>query len=906
MTPIVERLAPQTLLGRIFLLLAACVALFTVAALAFTYTSHTEHAIEGAEDTLEVLADSVQPAVSDSAVIGDYDTIQRTLDRLALAPILASARFVDALGTVLEARNSMATESEVPALFIQQVERRVNRVSREITAGGKVYGRLELRYRSDNVAGEIWLITRAYLLFALILLVPMLYIARIQLKRMVANLAEAAEFATGLKAHRGTTLHLPGAASELRSIQDALNDVSQELSHQHQRLADSEARKSAILSAGLDSFITLDEAGLVVDFNRAAETTFGYSAEEARGRLMSELLIPPNLREAHEKGMAHWRATGEGPVLHQRIEITAMRRSGEIFPVELTVVPFSSGRHNFFAGFIRDITQRKQLEADREQVTLLLRDSVRELEYQKFALDQHAIVSIADADGFITYANDKFSEISGFNRKELIGSTHRIVKSGAQPAAFYDNLWQTITAGKTFHGEIVNRNKSGELYWVAATIVPWTDETGTPYQYVSIYTDITAQKKSEQALAEARLREIRTGYDIQRTLLFGGNADDIRGAQIATYTEASQGIDGDFFSITCLRDDCFEVLAGDVMGKGVPAALVGAAIKSSYHMALAELLAKHTDGTLPAPADIVNTMHRNLTRRLVDLDSFATLVLYRVDRSDGSLTYVNAGHTSGLLVRHGGSIEEIEGENTPIGVLADEVYVQIRTGFAAGDSLLVYSDGIIEASKTGRDLYGPTRLHALLRAGIATDLPPSAMLQALRQDVRHFVGHDQLTDDQTAVMLSLQPLRRGVRGTLSQRQNPCVLVLPWKVEALEKLRESLLDHTDLMSPDAVDALVLGAFEAATNILRHVSPYFGDATLACRINRKPDALVIDLIYPGPSFTPPEDTEPDFSGEAEGGFGLYIIENMVDEVEYSCLVRGVSQIRLVKYRDSVPAQ
>ena len=127
-----------------------------------------------------------------------------------------------------------------------------------------------------------------------------------------------------------------------------------------------------------------------------------------------------------------------------------------------------------------------------------------DLSNQKFALDQHAIVSITDLNGSITYANDRFCEISGYAREELIGENHRIVKSGFHPPELYSELWHTITQGHVWHGEVKNRKKNGEPYWVAATIVPLLGPDGLPMQYVGIRTDITIAKELEQSLLVAR------------------------------------------------------------------------------------------------------------------------------------------------------------------------------------------------------------------------------------------------------------------------------------------------------------------------------------------------------------------------------------------------------------------
>ena len=131
-----------------------------------------------------------------------------------------------------------------------------------------------------------------------------------------------------------------------------------------------------------------------------------------------------------------------------------------------------------------------------------LETTLYEREREHLALNQHAIVSIADRSGNITYVNDKFCEISGYSQEELMGKNHKVIKSGIHLPEFYQELWRTIASGKVWQGEVCNRRKDGSLYWVESTITPFMDNEGDskPYQYVSIRTDISALKENEQRM----------------------------------------------------------------------------------------------------------------------------------------------------------------------------------------------------------------------------------------------------------------------------------------------------------------------------------------------------------------------------------------------------------------------
>ena len=145
-----------------------------------------------------------------------------------------------------------------------------------------------------------------------------------------------------------------------------MNEAQPHLTSSEKKAAERlEALNRAILSSALDCIITMDAHGRVLEFNPAAERVFGYTRAQAVGQELAELIIPPELRERHRRGLAHYLATGEGPVLDRRIEIAAVRADGVEILVELAITAFRIDDAPVFTAYLRDITERVRTERRR-------------------------------------------------------------------------------------------------------------------------------------------------------------------------------------------------------------------------------------------------------------------------------------------------------------------------------------------------------------------------------------------------------------------------------------------------------------------------------------------------------------------------------------------------------------
>jgi PAS domain S-box-containing protein len=275
--------------------------------------------------------------------------------------------------------------------------------------------------------------------------------------------------------------------------------------------------------------------------------------------------------------------------------------------------------------------------------------SVKELEDTKYALDQSAIAATTDTRGIIKSANDKFCEISGYSREELIGRDHRIINSGYHSKEYIRNLWATISSGRIWKGELRNRAKNGTIYWVDTTIVPFLDEHGKPYQYMAIRYEITERKRSEDLLREqaalARLGEMAAvvAHEVKNPLAGIRGALQVIGARM-TPESRDRAVVGDIL----LRLDSLNEMVHDLLlfARPRPPRLAtvpigplveatGLLLKKDPHFARVEVAVEAGEDTVEADSELLQIVFSNLLLNAAQAMDGAGRVTVSVIRRDG-------------------------------------------------------------------------------------------------------------------------------------------------------------------------------------------------------------------------------------------------------------------------------
>jgi PAS domain S-box-containing protein len=261
-------------------------------------------------------------------------------------------------------------------------------------------------------------------------------------------------------------------------------------------LRESEERMRAVLESALDCIVTMDHQGRVVEFNPAAEKTFGYKRDAAIGHLLADLIVPPALRERHRRGLSHYLSTGEASVLGKHVELTGMRRDNSEFPVELAITRIGSHEPPMFTGFMRDITERKQAEE------ALAEQNVRYKTLMETSADS---IYILDTNGDLQEANAEFLRRRGYSA-EVKGLNMADWDARWTREELQERMRQLVGGNAVF--ETRHRCKDGSVFdaEVGATSVRIAGQE----LFFCVTRDITERKQAERARHESdeRFRQL--------------------------------------------------------------------------------------------------------------------------------------------------------------------------------------------------------------------------------------------------------------------------------------------------------------------------------------------------------------------------------------------------------------
>jgi len=328
-------------------------------------------------------------------------------------------------------------------------------------------------------------------------------------------------------------------SGKLRGYAHVTRDIT-ERKKSDEALHLSEARKGAIMNTALDAILYIDHEGTVNEWNPAAERVFGYTRNQAVGRRMDELIIPPSLRDVYRDGLAEYLITGVGSLLGRPIELTLMRKDNSEFRAELAITRIPAEEPPSFTLFIRDITERKAAEA-------ALRKSEERFRMLVEGVQDYAIYML-DPEGRVTTWNRGAERFNGYTAEEIIGQyfaylfDHEEVEAGRP-----DQMLAKAAAEGRYQEECWRGRKDGSRYWGFTLITALHDETGKLYGFSVVARDITERKlgeeklqrlaaivqSSDDAIVGKNLEGVITNWNPGAARLFGYSAEEAIGRSVS-------------------------------------------------------------------------------------------------------------------------------------------------------------------------------------------------------------------------------------------------------------------------------------------------------------------------------------------------------------------------------------
>jgi PAS domain S-box-containing protein len=492
-------------------------------------------------------------------------------------------------------------------------------------------------------------------------------------------------------------------------------------------LEQSEKRYRGIVETANEGIWKLDAEFITSFVNRRMAELLGYTVDEMLGKPLFDFIFEEDVDQ--KRADLERRRSGVSEQLERRYR----KKDGTELWTRVAASPIfnDDGTFSGALAMVSDMTDQKRTETERQSalktVMLLSR-----------AMEQTAdSVVITDREGVIEYVNPAFEATTGYSRQDALGKTPRILKSGDHDSDFYKLLWNSILEGHPFRGTLVNRKKTGELYWGEQTITPIKDHAGNITHFVSVLKDVTHLRKNQEREVQLRLaREVQ-----QR---FYATVISMPGLDIAAAAYPTKETGGDYFDFFTVPDTSVCVGIGDVSGHGFDSALV-MALTRAYVRSFAEV--EFDVG------EILTKVNRMLVADLND-ERFVTLLLVRLDPCKGSLAYASAGHVPGFLLNASGGVDVVmRSSGPPLGMFGDVKFVSTVLPLKPLQLLLLLTDGITETATSDDVQFGPDRVLDYVRAH--RQYSAHQLAEGICQAARCFARGEDQFDDLTAVVVKV-------------------------------------------------------------------------------------------------------------------------------------------------------
>jgi len=318
---------------------------------------------------------------------------------------------------------------------------------------------------------------------------------------------------------------LKDANGDVIGVIEDFRDIS-ELKEMEEKLQESEEKFRIITSSAYDAIIMMDDNGNVSYWNKAAERMFGYKAEEVLGKHLHYLIAPEILHEAYRGGFEKFKNTGEGVAVGKTIELTALKKNGIEFPVELSLSSVKIKGKWHAIGIIRDITKRKEIEEEIKIRDAAIKSSI------------NGIV-ITDSLGNLIYVNDSFLKMWKYNKpEEVIGKP--IISFWEKNEDYREILSKLVDLGG-WTGEIIGERKDGSTFPVQISINFVKDEKGKISNIFASFVDITEQKKAEEELRKKQEKIKKQNIQLKKLNKIKSEVLNITSHELRTPMSAIKG-----------------------------------------------------------------------------------------------------------------------------------------------------------------------------------------------------------------------------------------------------------------------------------------------------------------------------------------------------------------------------